>query len=83
MNKDEALQVIRNNFPTGRHQLCEALETLIPELKESDDEKIRKELIRAFTVTADKRDYEIYGNGITYRQVLAWLEKHSSSQTKE
>ena len=56
------------------------LDDIFPELKERDDEKIRKELIRAFTVTADKRDYEIYGNGITYRQVLAWLEKQGEQK---
>ena len=55
---------------------------VFPELKESEDERIRKELIRAFTVTADKRDYEIYGNGITYKQVLAWLEKQSTPQVR-
>lgn len=36
MDKNEALQVIRSNYPTDRNQLCEALETLIPELKESE-----------------------------------------------
>lgn len=54
------------------------LQEIFPELKESEDERIRKELLRAFTVTADKREREIYGNGITYGQVLDWLEKQSS-----
>ena len=59
------------------------IENIIPELKESENEKIRKELIRAFTATADKRDCEIYGNGITYRQVLAWLEKQNEQKSEE
>lgn len=48
----------------------------------SEDERIRKELISAFTVTADKRGREIYGNGITYGQVLAWLEKQGHDGKK-
>lgn len=58
-------------------------EYIDPELKESEDEKIRKELIRAFTVTANKRDHEIYGNGITYGQVLVWLEKQGEQKLAE
>lgn len=54
-------------------------ETVFPELKESEDEKIRKELVGAFTATADKREHEIYGNGITYGQVLDWLEKQKDA----
>ena len=73
----QAKQAI-NNIPDK--SLAEWLQNIFPELKDSEDEKIRKELIRAFTVTADKRDYEIYGNGITYRQVLAWLEKQGEQK---
>ena len=61
----------------------EVAEFVFPEFKEGDDERIRKELIRAFTVTADKRDYEIYGNGITYRQVLSWLEKQGRQKPSD
>ena len=57
------------------------LEKAFPELAESEDERIRKELISAFTVTADKREHEIYGHGITYGQVLAWLEKQDEQPT--
>lgn len=47
----------------------------------NEDEKIRQELIRAFSVTADKRGHEIYGNGITYGQVLDWLEKQGEQKS--
>jgi len=43
MNKDEALKTIRDARCTS--PLREAIETLIPELKESEDERIRKALI--------------------------------------
>lgn len=71
MDRKEAIRVVRNNWPEGRHQLTEALEILVPELKESEDEKIRKELIRFFS-DKDEEDYE----GLHPRaQIVAWLEK--------
>ena len=45
MDRNEAIDIVRKNWPAGRPQLNEALEILIPELKESEDEKIRKTLI--------------------------------------
>lgn len=81
MERKEAIDVIKKNWPDSSFtMLREALETLIPEIKGSEDEKIRKELVRAFTTTADKREHEIYGNGITYGQVLAWLEKQGEQK---
>ena len=56
------------------------LEDIFPELKESEDEKIREMLIDSFT-RADMGG-EIYGKGVTYKQVIAWLEKQGESYTK-
>ena len=51
--------------------LKEELEAIFPELKESEDEKIRKELIQSFS-DKDEEDYE----GLHPRaQIVAWLEK--------
>ncbi len=46
---------------------------LFPDLYESEDERIRKTLIRIFK-KADMGG-KIFGEGITYKQVVAWLEK--------
>lgn len=46
---------------------------LFPDLYESEDERIRKMLIRIFK-KADMGG-KIFGEGITYKQVVAWLEK--------
>lgn len=73
MDRKEAVSVVRNNFPNGRIQLSEALKTLIPELRESEDEVIGKELIRLFTADS----VEQYGD-ITNKQVIAWLEKQGN-----
>lgn len=43
---------------------------IFPELTESEDERIRKTLIRLFTAN----NVEDYG-GVTNKQIVAWLEK--------
>lgn len=48
------------------------LESMFPELKESEDERIRKALINGFN-KFDKS--AVWYNGITNGQILAWLEK--------
>ena len=45
--------------------------TLVPELAESEDERIRKELKEAF----EAYDIESTWNGIPIRSIFAWLEK--------
>jgi len=46
MNKKEAIEIIKKNWPDSRYtMLQEALQTLIPELKESEDEMIRQDII--------------------------------------
>lgn len=77
MNRNEAIKLVREYYPDGRRQLLnEALETLIPELKEkeneSEGEKIRKALISILKSDFDK-DTTIYG--ISVGDIIAWLEK--------
>lgn len=43
MTREEAIEVVKKNWPDSRYtSLKEALETLIPEFHESEDEKVRK-----------------------------------------
>lgn len=51
-------------------------EHIFPELKESEDEKIRKVLVRWFEVGA--RGSETF-NGISTDKILAWLEKQKET----
>lgn len=73
MDRKEAIEIVRKNWPDGRHQLSEALETLIPELKESEDERIRREII------ADIQKYhpcwKLYKD---YTSWIDWLEKQGN-----
>ena len=55
------------------------LEFIFPELAESEDERIRKELKEAF----EAYDIESKWNGIPIRSIFAWLEKQKESIEKE
>jgi RNA binding exosome subunit len=50
MTREEAIEMVRKSWPISRNKdLRKALETLIPELRESEDERIRKEMIEAIS----------------------------------
>lgn len=51
---------------------------IFPELKESEDERIRKELIRAFKSFNSIKVW----NGIERTNILAWLEKQGNNADK-
>ena len=73
MTREEALEIVRNIPQTDKEK--EALETLVPELKESEDERIRKELLdavdkaRVFDIDKDVAD-----------RWTAWLEKQKEQK---
>lgn len=69
MTRKEALEYINNMWMSG--ETHDALEVLIPEFGESEDEWIRKELKEAF----EAYDIESKWNGIPIRSIFAWLEK--------
>ena len=57
--------------------------TIFPELKESEDEKIRKELLESFKYQQrESRTDKEWLNGIKLSEVVAWLEKQGESYTK-
>ena len=74
MTREEAIKVVRNIYQTDAEK--KALETLIPELRESEDERIRKELKEAF----EAYDIESTWNGIPIRSIFSWLEKLAKSE---
>ena len=49
------------------------LEEIFPKLKESEDERIRKALIRYFTLSDDNADYQCCG--VHYKDIVDWLER--------
>jgi len=79
MDRKEAIEIVRKNFPDSSFtMLREALETLIPELNEGKDEKIRKALIESFKFFVDGflETPEVgKDDNLLIKDILAWLEK--------
>ncbi len=69
MTREEALQAIKEKiaYYENDKRLKGAIETLIPELKESEDERIKK------TITDSV--FYLYGAGVEYKDVLDYLDK--------
>lgn len=78
MTREKAIKIIKE-FINGTclHLVDqEALETLIPELKESEDERIRKELIEFIQWSVDRRFMrEDFHQAKRPSEWIAWLEK--------
>ena len=72
---DEAIergkQIQTTPYTANWDIMKEVAEHLLPELKESEDERIRKALIEYFNEQCDMSDW----NGVYGYQVVAWLEK--------
>lgn len=66
---DEAFQIAKNvwRFSSNNAEIMR-MEELFPELRESEDEKVRKALLRFHASTIDI-------DGIQGKEILAWLEK--------
>lgn len=79
MERKEAIEIIKKNWPDSSFtMLREALETLIPELTESEDEKIRKRLLEYFKSFTS----ETFFNGVPTNDAIAWLEKQGEQNYK-
>lgn len=75
MERKEAIEVIKKNYPDSSFtMLREALETLIPELKESEDESIRKGIIEYLEQSQFGEEHYQIDDDIV-RNYIAWLEK--------
>lgn len=79
MNNEEKLKEAKRLYKTATTDQKYVLESLFPELKESDDEKIRKWLINTIkSVPNDSIEWDV----IDKSDILAWLEKQGTSYTK-
>lgn len=72
---DKALERAREYKKYDYMMINVALDNIFPELKESEDERIRKELIKFHKSTIDI-------DGIKGEQIIAWLEKQGETYTK-
>lgn len=72
MDRKEAIEIVRDNWPEGRVLLKSALEVLIPELRESEDKRIREWLIKGMKYLSEESSFF---RDIPKDKVIAWLEK--------
>lgn len=90
MNYEERLEVAKKLYELSNAEQKTALECIFPELRESEDERIRKELIEyvkdqqsSFISAPDCRDkYEEEENN-KYKSWIAWLEKQGGQKSTE
>ena len=66
----EAQGWIEKIYPTLQYEQQMEAEAFFPELKESEDEKIRKLLIRLFTSNANEKF-----DDVSTQEIIAWLER--------
>lgn len=72
MERTEAIEVIRKSWPVNRNGLLsDAIKTLIPEFRESEDERIRKEIYNFLIDMECKKEW------------IAYLEKQKEQKPAE
>ena len=77
MTREEAIKILSERHSSALFSERTALETLIPELKESEDEKIRKAILEFFKLQDDNTTYFF----IPKKSILAWLEKQKEQKS--
>ena len=75
MSEKEKLEEAKRLYQTANADQKYVLESLFPELKESDDERIRQALIEYFTTSDNNSYYAVCG--VATKKILAWLEKQA------
>ena len=78
MTREEAINIVRNIYQTDKEK--EALSVLVPELRESEDERIRKAIVATIEQCPDD-----FLNPKNRDRMLDWLEKqkdHFRDDTK-
>lgn len=87
---DEAIEELRGLLEGIREEKCKILEeditSIFPELKESEDERIRKELIENFKCfCGDYPETTKWGkdDNLLVKDIIAWLEKQGEKKSIE
>ena len=75
MTREEAIEKIREAMPTLWKETIDAIQTLIPELRESEDERIRRKMIEHFK----SKTKETWCN-MPVKDIIAYLEKQKEQK---
>lgn len=80
MTREEAIQIVKTTKDWGELRL--ALQELVPELNESEDERIRKWLFDKFNTKNEKfvEELDNYRGFVTREQILAYLKKQKKQK---
>lgn len=78
MTREDAIGVIKGSMPTFWKETKEAIQTLIPELAESEDEKVRNWLIDFIKAYGWSKQFSV-----TKDETLEWLEKQKEQKSQE
>lgn len=78
MTREEAIKILKARPYSG--EVLEALETLVPEYNESEDEKVRKALLDYFSCTGDDN---LMLNGVYIKDIIAYLDKMKEEEGYE
>ena len=79
MTKEEAIKIIKDWKGFLNSSIEEALKILIPELRESEDELTRQEMIAVIRSISSDCQFAIYLTNDQKQRYLAWLEKKKES----
>ena len=75
MTREEAIEIVGKNMPTDKSlPIYEALQTLFPELRESENERIREKIVDIVKVAPFDEEKDI---------LLDWLEKQKEQMRPE
>lgn len=81
MDRQEAIQIVKSNWPEGCQMLSEALQFLIPDLKEREDERLRKAILELTDgISAEE---VLKGCGLTPSDVKKWLGKQGDQMPSD
>ena len=79
MTREEAINEVKKAMPTMWKETKEALNVLISELAESEDEKIRKSLVEYFSCF---KPTDMWNDTFSFSQIISYIEKQKE-QTEE
>jgi len=83
MKREEAIEVIKKHWPAPSHSILrESLQALIPELAESEDERVRKDIIALIEFGLTDGSAVSPGSRTTKEEALAYLEKQKYDRMK-
>ena len=83
MKREDKLEEAKRLYQNANAGQRYILESLFPELRETEDEKIRKWLIGYFQQYRIDGMEVVYANSLKVDDILAWLEKQKGTKDKE